>query len=66
VKAIEWLGGAIAKLAGMLDKQSKAHSIKAADLATECDCTLAQAAAVLRYFGFQEHEGEWVAPKGSA
>jgi hypothetical protein len=35
VKAIEWLGSAIAKLAGILDKQPKAHSIKTVDVTTD-------------------------------
>jgi hypothetical protein len=60
------LGSAIAKLAGMLDKQPKAHSLKAVDVATECDCTPAQAIAVLKYLGFEEREGTWLVPKGTA
>jgi hypothetical protein len=63
VKVIEWLGGVIAKLAQLLDKQPKAHSVTAQDVATECACTPVQAVAVLKYLGFQEHEGAWVAPQ---
>jgi hypothetical protein len=62
VKPIEWLGGVIATLASLLDKQ---HSVAAQAVATECGCTLEQAVAVLKYLGFQEREGAWVAPKAA-
>jgi hypothetical protein len=63
VKQIEWLGGAIAKLASLLEKQ---HSVTAQEVATECGCTPVQAVALLQYLGFQEREGAWVAPKPAA
>jgi hypothetical protein len=62
VKPIEWLGAVITKLASLLNKQ---HSVATQTVATECGCTPEQAVAVLKYLGFQEREGAWVAPKAA-
>jgi hypothetical protein len=51
------------ELAHLLDKQPKTRSVTAQDVATECACTPVQAVAMLKYLGFQEHEGVWVAPQ---